>query len=191
VGKKDIISKRILKRLVRDFARYLFDLPVVSVALLETQIQRVEERRSDLLAKAKLADGEVFLLHIEIQNGNDAHMPGRMMRYLSDIILDHPGHKVRQYLVYIGKDRLSMGDGVDMPPDVHYRYRLVDVRALDCEEFLRQDAPDAWVLAILCDFKHYLPREIIHIILTRLTRYFGEDLPRLREYVDMLDILAS
>lgn len=157
MGNKDIISKRILKILVRDFARYLFGLPVVKVALLETQTQRVEERRSDLLAKVKLADGESFLLHIEIQNGNDTHMPGRMMRYLSDIILDHPGHIVRQYLVYIGKDPMTLRNGVDMP-DVRYRYRLIDMHTIDCEEFLRQDAPDAWVLAVLCDFKNCLPR---------------------------------
>lgn len=83
-----------------------------------------------------------------------------------------------------------MADGLDMP-DFRYRYRMVDMHQVDCEDFLRQDSPDAWVLAILCDFKDRLPREIIHAILTRLARYFGESPPRLREYVDMLDILAS
>lgn len=190
MGKKDIISKRILKILVRDFATYLFRLPVVEVTLLDTQTQRVEERRADLLAQVTLPEGVAFLLHIEIQNDNQAQMPGRMMRYLSDIVLDYPGQPVRQYLVYIGKDNLTMTDGLDMP-DFSYRYRVVDMHQVDCEDFLRQDAPDAWVLAILCDFKDRLPREIIHAILTRLARYFGENPPRLREYVEMLDILAS
>ncbi len=71
MGDKDIISKRILKNLARDFATYLFGLPVVEVTLVETQNQRVEERRADLVAKVTLADGETFLLHVEIQNGND------------------------------------------------------------------------------------------------------------------------
>jgi len=190
MGKKDIISKRILKILVRDFATYLFGLPVVAVTLLDTQTQRMEERRADLLAQVTLPGGEAFLLHIEIQNDNQANMPGRMMRYLSDIVLDYPGQPVRQYLVYIGKDNLTMADGLDMP-DFRYRYRMVDMHHVDCEDFLRQDSPDAWVLAILCDFKDRLPREIIHAILIRLSRHFGENPPRLREYVDMLDILAS
>lgn len=56
---------------------------------------------------------------------------------------------------------------------------------------LRQDSPDAWVLAILCDFKDAQPREVVHNILARLQERLGENLPRLREYVDMLDILAS
>jgi hypothetical protein len=83
-----------------------------------------------------------------------------------------------------------MPDCVDMP-DFCYRYRLIDMRQLDCDDFLRQDSPDAWVLAILCDFKQHLPREIIHTILDRLTQHFEEHPPRLREYVEMLDILAS
>ncbi len=114
----------------------------------------------------------------------------RLDKHGSDIVLDHPGQPVRQYLVYIGKDSLGMADGLDMP-DFSYRYRVVDMRQVDCEDFLRQDSPDAWVLAILCDFKDKLPREIIHTILLRLSRHFGENPPRLREYVDMLDILAS
>ncbi|MFM8332301.1 MAG: hypothetical protein ACKN9T_11485 [Candidatus Methylumidiphilus sp.] len=190
MGKKDIISKRILKILVRDFATHLFGLPVVGVVLLDTQTQRVEERRSDLLAQVALPDGETFLLHIEIQNDNQSHMPARMLRYLSDIMLAHPGQPVRQYLLYIGKNRLTMADGVDMP-DFQYRYRMVDMQQVDGESFLRQDSPDAWVMAILCDFKGQRPREVVHTILTRLSRHFGENPKRLREYVDMLDILAG
>jgi hypothetical protein len=49
MGAKDIISKNIFKTLVRDFATYLFGLPVTEVELLETANQRIEERRADLL----------------------------------------------------------------------------------------------------------------------------------------------
>ncbi|MGZ8218225.1 Rpn family recombination-promoting nuclease/putative transposase [Methylomagnum sp.] len=190
MGDKDIISKRILKNLVRDFAIHLFGLPVTEVELLETEHQRVEGRRADLVAKVALPDGETFLLHIEIQNGNDKLMHGRMLRYLSDIILEHPGPPVRQYLVYIGRERLTMVDGFDMP-DFSYRYRIIDLHAVDCGELLRRDSPDAWVLAVLCDFGTRLPRDVIHTILARLKQRFGDHPPRLREYVDMLDILAG
>ncbi len=190
MGDKDIISKRILKNLVRDFATYLFDLPVTEVELLDTESQRVEERRADLLAKVSQPGGETLALHIEIQNANQAIMPARMLRYLSDVILAHPGLPVRQYLVYIGKAPLAMADGLDMPR-FSYRYDIIDMHAVDCESLLRRDSPDAWVMAILCDFKDHVPRDIVHIILARLAERFGENLPRLREYVDMLDILAS
>ncbi|MGZ8217044.1 hypothetical protein [Methylomagnum sp.] len=67
----------------------------------------------------------------------------------------------------------------------------IDLYAVDCGEFLRQDSPDAWVLAILCDFGQRLPRDVVHLILTRLQQWFGDNPPRLREYVEMLDVLAD
>jgi hypothetical protein len=190
MGHKDIISKHALKSIARDFATYLFGLAVAHLELLETQGQRVEERRSDLVARVRLESGETFILHIEIQNGNDPLMPYRMMRYLSDILLENPGQPVRQYLVYIGRDRLTMPDGFEAP-DFGYRYRVIDLRDLDSEDFLRLEVPDAWILAILCDFGDRTPRQIAHDILSRLAERLGDNLARLREYVDMLDILAS
>ena len=40
-------------------------------------------------------------------------------------------------------------------------------------------------------FKDRLPREIVHIILARLVERYADNPPRLREYVDMLDILGT
>lgn len=190
MGDKDIISKRILKNLVRSFATGLLGFSVAKVELLETQSQRVEDRRADLVAKVRLPDGEVFILHIESQTGNETAMPVRMLRYLTDILLDFSGLPVRQYLVYIGRERLTMADGLDMP-DFSYRYRVIDLHAVDCEAFLREDSPDAWVLAILCDFGPRSSRAVVHDILVRLQRHFAEHPARLREYVEMLEILAD
>ena len=80
MGDKDIISKEIFQRLVRDFATYLFRLSVTDVEMLDTEQHRIEDRRADLVARVTAADGEVFLLHIEIQNHNDSLMPKRMLR---------------------------------------------------------------------------------------------------------------
>jgi predicted transposase YdaD len=65
------------------------------------------------------------------------------------------------------------------------------LHAVDCDELLRQDTPDAWVLAILCDFKERLLREVAHTILSRLQQRFADNPPRFREYVEMLNILAD
>ena len=190
MGNKDIISKDIFKRLVRDFATYLFNLPVTDVELLETESHRVEDRRADLVAKVKDTEEQTFILHIEIQNYNDPLMPQRMLRYLADLLLAYPDMWVRQYLVYIGKPALRMAAGLDLP-QMPYRYSLIDMHQVDCQELLRQDSPDAWVLAVLCDFKDQLPSDIVHEILARLIDRLGEEPPRFREYVSILEILAT
>ncbi len=76
--------------------------------LLETEEQRIEDRRADFLARVRKRDsGESFLLHIELQNDNQPQMPLRMLRYYTDIQLQWPKEPVRQYLVYTGKRPLA------------------------------------------------------------------------------------
>lgn len=85
---------------------------------------------------------------------------------------------------------MRMANGLDLP-DFAYRYRVLDMHQVDCQALLDQDTPDAWVLAVLCDFQNRAPREIIHTILTRLLERLHDTPPHLREYIEMLDILAS
>ena len=82
----------------------MFRLSVTDVEMLDTEQHRIEDRRTDLVARVTAADDEVYLLHIEIQNNNDSLMPKRMLRYLSDLLFADPGLPIKQYLIYIGKD---------------------------------------------------------------------------------------
>ena len=190
MGNKDVISKSIFQRLVRDFAIYLFDLPLDEVELLDTEKQRVEDRHADLVARVKDTAGQTYILHIEIQNHNDPLMPKRMLRYLADVLLAHPNLSVLQYLVYIGKEGLHMSNGLDSP-QLTYRYHTIDMHTVDAQTLLSQDSPDAWVLAILGDFKDSPADELVNQILARLVQRLNEEPPRLREYVSMLEILAT
>jgi predicted transposase YdaD len=185
---KDIISKQILKRIALDMAIYLFGLDIREAELLETEFQRVEDRRADLLLQVKAP--EQYLLHIEVQNDNAADMPLRMLRYFADIALAYPGQRIRQYLIYIGRPALRMADFLDMP-EWRYQYRLVDMHRVDCKTFLAQDNPDALVLAILCDFKEADARLVIRHILSRLQTLLADNTSRLREYVGMLEALSG
>ena len=190
MGNKDVISKSIFQRLVRDFAIYLFDLPLDEVELLDTEKQRVEDRHADLVARVKDTAGQTYILHIEIQNHNDPLMPKRMLRYLADVLLAHPNLSVLQYLVYIGKEGLHMSNGLDSP-QLSYHYQTIDMHTVDAQTLLSQDSPDAWVLAILGDFKDSPADELVNQILARLVQRLNEEPPRLREYVSMLEILAT
>jgi hypothetical protein len=84
---KDIISRDTLKRLTTDLANNLLGVDGEAIELLETQNQRVEDRRADLLARMRATSGEEFLLYVEIANNNQTDMPLRMLRYYSDIRL--------------------------------------------------------------------------------------------------------
>ncbi|MEZ5447479.1 MAG: hypothetical protein R3E89_00030 [Thiolinea sp.] len=190
---KDIISKDVLQHLAADIANILLHLDVDqdSVELLQTEQQRVEVRRADMVARMRRREsGEQFILHVEIQNANDTGMPVRMLRYLSDILLLHPGEPVYQYLVYIGKARLNMAHELALP-DFSYRYRVLDMHTVDCSLLLAQDTPEALVLAILCDFKERPTQDVVNYIVQRLKELTGENEARFRNYYEMLETLAD
>ena len=193
MAKKDIVSKQVIKHLTVDLAHYLLNLDIDPdrLELLQTEQQRIEDRRADLVALAvdRATAGE-FILHIEIQNDNQAEMPLRMLRYYTDIRLGYPGYELRQFLVYIGKPALTMAAGIDEPTH-QYRYRLIDMHNVDCEGLLEQDSADALVLAILCDFKGKPPQQVVNYILSRLRALTGEDEQGFRRYLDMLEVLSD
>jgi hypothetical protein len=185
---KDVVSKHLLKRIAIDMAIYLFNLEVNDAELLETEFQRVEDRRADLLLQVNTP--QQFLLHIEVQNDNHAQMPLRMLRYRLDIHSAHPELPIYQYVVYIGRHSLRMSN-VLQQNDLNYRYHLIDMREIDCQHFLQHDSPDALVLAILCDFKGREPRLVVRHIIQRLQNQLNDNSSRLREYFAMLEILSG
>ncbi|WP_295388399.1 hypothetical protein [uncultured Thiodictyon sp.] len=188
---KDIISRDTLKRLTTDLARHLLGIEAEAVELLETQNQRIEDRRADLVARMRARDGQEFLLHVEIANNNRSEMPLRMLRYYTDIRF--AGHKgpIRQFLIYIGTGPLSMPNGIAEPELLDYRYGLVDMHQVNCTGLLVQDNPDALVLAVLCDFGGRQPQEVVGYIVRRLKELLGADEQRFREYMTMLEILSE
>ena len=187
---KDLISKQLLKRLLVDFGTQLFELDIVDAEMLSNEQPRVEGKRADLVAKVKNAQGEGYILHVEIQNDNKADVPLRMLRYYSDLALEHIGEQIVQYLLYIGKAPLSIPDHVQAT-GWRYCYNLLDMRSLDSERFLTSENPDALVLAILCNLKEQPAKAVVNHIVQELCRLHGSKLDSLRDSLLMLDILAS
>jgi hypothetical protein len=144
-----------------------------------------------LVAKVRPREaGPAFVLHIEIQNNNDGRMAWRILRYLCDIGIRHDPLPVRQYLIYIGKEPVSMARGLRVG-DLDYRFTFLDMRGIDCGALLAEDNPDAPVLAVLCDFGGREPQAVVNGILLRLRQLVGDDTKRLREYIDMIEILSE
>ncbi|WP_198245543.1 hypothetical protein [methane-oxidizing endosymbiont of Gigantopelta aegis] len=190
MGEKDIISKQIFKRILVDVATYLFELELDSAELLETEQQRIEDRRADLCARVVDKHQNVFILHLEIQNQNHATMPERMLRYLTDLRLQYPGEEIVQYLLYIGRGPLKMLNGI-VTAQLSYRYRVIDMHQKNYRDFLSRNTPDAVVMAILCDFDGDEKRDVVHEVLRSLIKMTQGNHQQLREYIAMLEILAT
>lgn len=189
---KDITSKVLLKRMAADMANLLLNLDVEpdSVELLETEKERIEQRRADLVIKARPRQSqEKVILHIEIQNNNQATIVWRMLRYYQDIRAEHV-EPIQQYLLYIGKQRCSMLQTIQ-EPNLSYQYTLVDMHTVDCQTLLERNTPEALVLAILCDFKGRPADAVVREIGTRLRLLLHNDDKGFLDYFSMLEILGQ
>ena len=187
---KDLISKQLLRQLAVDFSNQLFGLNIVEAELLSSEQPRVEERRADLVARVKNREGKSYILHVELQNDNHKHMPLRMMRYYTDLALEHEDEEIKQHLLYIGKAPLTMPDHVQAP-EWRYCYNVLDMRRLASEDFLRSENPDALVLAILCDMGKREPDAVVTHIISELRRLHGSKIDSLNDSLLKLETLAE
>ena len=187
---KDLISKQLLRQLAVDFSNQLFGLNIVEAELLSSEQPRVEERRADLVARVKNREGKSYILHVELQNDNQKNMPLRMMRYYTDLALEHEDEEIEQHLLYIGKSPLAMADQVQARK-WRYCYNIMDMRRLDGEDFLRSENPDALVLAILCDMGERKPDAVVTHIVSELRRLHGSKIDSLNDSLLKLETLAE
>lgn len=190
MASKDVISKELIRQLVKDMALYLLDLPIRDLQELPTEQHRIETRHVDIVMLATAEEGSQFILHLEMQDSNDASMPLRMMRYFTDIALSYPNHPIRQYVIYTGKNKLRMRDYLDQP-NWRYRYHLIDMHTLDCDRFIQEDSPDALVMAILCDFQGRDSGEVLEGIMQRLIELTAQQPERMRNYLKMMETLSA
>lgn len=187
--KKDITTKETIKTITEDIAQYILKLKIEDVEFVDKELQRIEKREADIVAICKI-DKVESILHIEIQNNNDYTMHRRMMRYYTDIKQRFDNLEVHQYLIYIGKEKLSMQDNI-VERNIKFRYNIIDMHTIDCEEFIRLDTPDALVLSILCDFKDRDELNVLTYILQRLEELTKEDEHKLGKYMLILDTLST
>jgi len=104
--KKDITAKDTIKTITQDIAKHILGLHVTRIKFVDKELQRIEKREADIVALCQI-NGVKGILHLEIQNDNDKTMHRRMLRYHTDIKMRFEKLPLHQYVVYIGKPKLS------------------------------------------------------------------------------------
>jgi len=187
--KKDITTKDTIKTITQDIAKYILELDVSDIEFVDKELQRIEKREADIVAHC-LINGVEGILHLEIQNDNDTTMHKRMLRYYNDISIRFDRLPIYQYLVYIGKPKLTMQEKI-LEDNLKFRYNIIDMHTIDCEKFLTMDSPDALVLAILCDFKGRDAKDVISYIIQRLQELTKDNAHKLGKCMLALEELST
>ncbi|MEO5356220.1 MAG: hypothetical protein H7844_02855 [Nitrospirae bacterium YQR-1] len=138
----DITLKSILKELPRKFMKILTGFETAK--FLDVQFPDIRYRQPDLLVELP----DVTLFHMEMQAQNDKDMDCRELEYLHLIYCDYR-KPVHQVVLYVGDGKVNMRNEIKMP-GLHFTYKIIDIRDIDCRELLESDDPCDNILAILC-----------------------------------------
>ena len=186
MGDKDIVSKEIIKEIGRDISMHILGIDIQGeVTLVDKEWTRIEKRDSDIVFK-----NENRIIHIEIQNSHHSNMELRMLRYYRDILFEYKDCTVTQYLIYIGKEKCYMKKEI-VRDEISYKYGIIDMKDVACEDLLYHDNPSAVALSILCDFKDKDKQMVVNTILKRLKELtYGDEL-EYKNYLKKVNILSD
>jgi len=186
MGDKDIVSKEIIKEIGRDISMHILGIDIEGeVTLVDKEWTRVEKRDSDIVFK----NGN-RIIHIEIQNSHHSNMELRMLRYYSDILFEYKDCTVSQYLIFIGKDKCYMKSKI-VRDEISYKYAIIDMKDVACEDLLYHDHPSAVALSILCDFKDKDKQTVVNTILKRLRELTNGDELEYGNYIKKVNVLST
>ncbi|KJR41528.1 Transposase (putative), YhgA-like protein [Candidatus Magnetoovum chiemensis] len=122
-----------------------------SVKFIDTELPQTKTRRPDLVIMTE--DGEIF--HIELQSTNDIEIILRMLEYFLMIWAIY-GKFPTQILLYVGDKPLTMKDSLMVESkllkdhSLTFKYKMIDIRDIDCSTLLKSDKIEDIVLSILC-----------------------------------------
>jgi len=186
MGNKDIVSKELIKEIGRDISLHILGINIQGeITLVDKEWTRIEKRDSDIVFK-----NENRIIHIEIQNDNHKDMELRMLRYYSDILFEYKACSVEQYIIYIGKNRCSMKSKIERDR-LSYKYDIIDLKDIVCEDLLYHSNPSAVALSILCDFKEKDKQMVVNTILKRLKELTNGDEVEYKNYIKKVNVLSN
>jgi hypothetical protein len=96
---------------------------------------------------------------------------------------------VRQYVIYLGKDKLTMESSLQTL-DLTFKYNLLALNTIDYKIFLNSNQPEEVILSVLANFNKETPENALKYIISRLEETTEGDLA-LKRYFKQLRILAQ
>lgn len=189
-GRYDKVLRENLEKPGQLLLDYFFSNTELKTESMPNRIrQHILEKETDTLVLLKEEGKEPFIFHLEFQSTNDNRMAARMASYDFMLHLKYD-MEVVSAVIYTGEKPMKMKNTVSFNGN-HYACRMIDIREMDPEIFLRSDRSKEVVLAILAGGDSYDRREIIRRILTQLQKLLPEGSGEILERIRDLEVLSG
>ena len=183
----DKIIKENLEAILLPLAELLLGIQIQSTKKLTIKLQTTLEREPDFIREVNTPKGECFVLHLEFQRDDEAHMLYRMKEY--EAILSRKFRiPIKQFVVYLGEGKSKMQSQL-REEEVFRGFQLLNISSMDVEKLLEKEVPEAIILAILANYEPTKSQEILKRILKQLKR-ISQNETQLRKYLIHLQQLS-
>ncbi len=189
----DLTLKDILSGIEKSFVKAFLGFEIKSAETLNIEFPKIEEKIADYVCKIEDLSAKNSILHIEFQTTNHKNMHIRMARYLIELYYLY-NLPIIQTVIYIGEENLTMKDKIKfeiLDTKIEYKYKIIDIKTVDCERFLNSNESDLVVLAILCNFKDSDKSRVVREILKRINELNFTDELQKRNYILKLEVLSK
>lgn len=176
VGQYDKILRENMEFILPGLIKNLLGIHAVHMEELPDDVQHTKERKPDVLKKFTDERGETFVLHVELQIADEKEMVYRMAEYYV-MLLRRYQLPVHQYVIYLGESVRYMTDHL-VSEQMHFKYRLMVLSAIDYRLLLSADDPREKMLAILGGFgdrdRRQVAESIVKEVFTASTGDFSQ-----------------
>ena len=179
MGKKKTVNHQDFDKVLKELFVDLF-LPFISeeygigkenIGVIDTTVKRTQERRMDFACR--VLGKEEYIIQIEFQTKNDSLIHYRMLDYY-EVLARNEDIPVKQLLIYVGKDKMTMKDCIEHP-NLKFNFIIANISQINYHELLNSNLPESVMLAILGNFQQEEPQLVISTILNRLRTVVRDD----------------
>jgi predicted transposase/invertase (TIGR01784 family) len=182
------IFREVLKDIFPAIAQKVLGIAGGRYTPLPVDLQYTSEREADQVWEVTPDAGAPFVLHCELQTGNNKGMLPRMLLYYGFLYF-RKRLAIRQYVVYVGREPVQM-EYVLNAENMAYAYHLVDLKAFPYQNFLASDRTEEVVLAVLADFAGEPGALVAQKIIARLEMLSGEKLELSQRTLQLIPLAA-
>ncbi len=162
--KYDINIKDIFEKAGSHLIQTLLKKKIKKIQKLPQEIQIVKQIRPDFLAIIESDEGKL-IVQIEFQAQNDMTIPQHMFLTFSLLNMKYR-LPVEQFVLWIGRGRCRIPSYFEVSSfftRVHHEFKIIDMKQISPEIFLKANKPEIILFSILCrtDDKNSLAKKII------------------------------
>ncbi len=183
----DKILRENIETIFRPLVEKRLGVKIVKAIPLKEKMQTTVELEMDFFYKIETDTGEIFILHLEFESGDNPIMIYRVGEY-HGMSLKRYQLPIRHIVVYLGSKKPTMRTELN-PEEIYSGFDLIDVQGLNTDELLSSQIPEVILTAVLTDYQPHETETILRKILENLKKVV-KNKRVLKVYINQLVMLS-